>query len=223
MTTYNFAKTENLSHFLAENIKFATTLCSSDKTKDILALEKVLTNLQHCRKYYPGAESDICDAIFKIYDKAYYSTSDFMRHRIRVMTLHNFAKMPTKNMSVLKELLNRIALVENLQEVFAMTQVITDRALEHYEAQKDPDLKVAERLKGLMLLLSQTPAIKNNRANRKWLSSCATYFESIQPACKELVKSLPKPGLKAKKNVPLILEACDVCPKVRCMRFSTYE
>lgn len=181
----------------------ANVLCTSTQTKDALLLQNIIRHLHTKRKTYPHFEKLISRVIFKIHDKAFYGPSDLMRQKAHIATICGFALAPTQNMTVAKELLNRMPLVETPKNMLPSFQTIMEQTTNLYADQgyqkKDSNRTVAYRLKALICMLA--PYAKTQPEKQR-IFDCATTLEKAQPVFKGFAKQYAFAYKKKSVNVP---------------------
>lgn len=195
----------NLTKSLKSAIIAASVLISSAKSEDATLLRNILGNLHGYRHFYPEQERLISRVIFKIHDMAYYGSSELMRQSARVSTFCGFATRPTKDMFVVKGLLNRMALVEKIDDIHQPIQKITQQILNTYAEQnyqqKDTDLAIANRLKNLIQIMADRTG-KKNAKDYRCLHESAAKLAQLHPRMKNFAKQFPTVASKCYKFQP---------------------
>ena len=188
----------------------ANVLCTSTKVKDADLLQNIIYNLHAKRKEYPNCERLISQVIFKIHDKTFSRSSDFMRQKAHIATICGFSQTPTQNMAVAKELLNRIPLVEKPKNMLAPLQAIMEQTTNLYAAknyqQKDTNKTVAYKLKALIIMLA--PYAKT-QPDKQQIYDCANTLERVQPVFKGFAQQYAFTPKKRATHI-CIKEAVDI-------------
>ena len=192
----------------------AEVLHTSSQTKDATLLQNIIYKLHTERKRYPAFERLISKVIFKIHDRVFYESSDFMRQSAHVATICGFAQSPTQDMAVAKELLNRIPLVQNTRSMIPSFQTILANTTHLYTAKnyqnKDTNRSVAYRLKALIHMLAPYAKIQ---PEKQQIYNCAVALEKVQPTFKGLAQSYTPPTPR-KKCCVICKEPVDVYRRI---------
>lgn len=215
----------NLTTSLKSAIIAVSVLISSTKPKDATLLKNILGNLHGYRRFYPEQERLISRVIFKIHDMAYYGSSELMRQNARVGTFCGFALRPTKDMSITKGLLNRMALVERIDDLLPSFKVITNNVLKTYadqnHQQKDMDASIAHRVKNLMQIIADRPGRKNF-SDYHWLHETAIKLAQLQPEMKNVVEHFPAVTSKTYKFHPKSVRPLGEAPVIHARSFQNF-
>ena len=183
----------------------AEVLHTSSQTKDATLLQNIIYKLHTERKRYPAFERLISKVIFKIHDRVFYESSDFMRQSAHVATICGFAQAPTKNMTIAKELLNRMPLVEKPKNMLSSFQTILEQTTNLYADQgyqkQDSNRNVAYRLKALICMLA--PFAKTQPEKQR-IYDCANTLEKVQPTFKGFSQQYAFTPKKKSINVPIL-------------------
>jgi len=204
----------DLYNSLKGSLIAAEVLHTSSKISDATLLQNIIYKLHTKRKRFPNYERLISKAIFKIYDRVFYESSDFMRQSARVATFCGFTQAPTQDMAVAKELLNRIPMDRDIKVMIPSFQAIMENTVNLYTSQnyqtKDPNRTVAYRLKALIQMLAPYAKIQ---PEKQQIYNCATALESAQPIFKGFARSYTPPTPR-KKCCVICKEPVDVYRRI---------
>ena len=219
---------KELISLLRANIFAADFLSTSDKPSDVVRMEKIITNLHAYRKKYPKYQSVISAALFKIFDNSFYNSSEYMAQRVQVNVISGFTMHRPKDMNTLKELIKRMGLVKNPQNMSYAFRSITECALDIYNQENyqfsDPNKSIARLLQNMIITVDKFSPRKTI-PEQLWLYENGRKLAKAQPIFKAFSKNFKKPKTVKKTFKMLPCEPAEVYPRSHKIRnrFSSYS
>ena len=200
--------TKELISLLRANIFAADFLSTSNKPADVERMEKIIGNLHEYRKKHPHYQNIISKALFKVFDNSFYNSSEYMAQRVQVSVINGFIKHPSNDMNLLKELIKRMGLVKEPQNMGFAFRTITEQALDIYKQEDvqffDSNRSIAYLLQNMILTVNNFPT-KKTVTDQLWLHEISHKLAKVQPIFKDFSKNFKKPKnvKKPSKTFPL--------------------
>ncbi len=219
---------KELISFLRASIFAADFLSTSNKASDVERMEKIIDNLHEYRKKYPQYQNIISKALFKVFDNSFYNSSEYMKQRVQVSVIYGFTKQAPNDINILKELIKRMGLAKEPQNMGLAFRSITEHTLDIYNQESyqhyDSNRSIAYLLQSMIMTVNNFSG-KKTIPEQLWLYENAKKLAKAQPIFKAFSKNFKKPKTVKKTFKILPCEPAEVYPRSHKIRnrFSSHS